>query len=158
MNASLDLPSGVCLRRAERADAAAIRQLIWQERLNPLALDWRRFTLAVDAHGRMLACAQIKPHGGSTRELASLAVLPGWRGHGLARALIRHLQAQAGPPLFLTCRAELESFYQRFGFSTLTTTDLPPYFLRLRRAADLLFKLAGRPSTLRIMRWDGDFS
>lgn len=152
---SFPLPPGVQLRRAERADAAAIRRLIWQERLNPLSLDWRRFTLAVDAQGRMLACAQIKPHSDGTFELASLAVLPVWRGQGLARALITHLQAQAGPPLYLTCRATLVPFYARHGFRAPAEDELPAYFRRLRRAADWLFRLAGRRSSMRILRWDG---
>ena len=155
MNAPVTLPPGVHLRRAERTDAAAIHRLIWRERLNPLSLDWRRFTLAVDAQGRMLACAQIKPHGGGTRELASLAVLPAWRGQGLAGALIRHLQAQAGPPLYLTCRAALVPFYARHGFRAPAEDDLPAYFRRLRRAADWLFRLAGRRSSMRILRWYG---
>lgn len=148
------LPAGVRLRRAERSDAPAIRRLIWQVHINPLALDWQRFTLAVDADGRMLACAQIKPHGDGTRELASLAVLPGWRGKGLARALIGHFQQQAGPPLYLTCRSALEPFYSRFDFRALEDADLPPYFARLQRMANLLSWLARRRLES-IMRWDG---
>lgn len=152
---SIPLPPGVQLRRAERGDAAAIRRLIWQEQLNPMSLDWHHFTLAVDTNDLMLACAQIKPHGDGTRELASLAVLPAWRGQGLAGALIRHLQAQAAPPLYLTCRAELEPLYARFDFHVLAGAELSPYFRRLRRAVDLLFNLTGRPPSLRIMRWNG---
>lgn len=98
-NAPVTLPPGVHLRRAERTDAAAIHRLIWRERLNlSLSLDWRRFTLAVDAQGRMLACAQIKPHG-------ERANWPRWRccrpGAAGLLVLIRHLQAQAGPPASL---------------------------------------------------------
>jgi len=155
MSVTISLPPGVQLRRAEHADATAIRRLIWQERLNPLSLDWRRFTLAVDAQGRMLACAQIKPHGGGARELASLAVLPAWRGRGLAGALIALLQVQSGPPLYLTCRAALVPFYAQHGFHAPAEDELPAYFRRLRRAADWLFRLAGRRSSMRILRWDG---
>lgn len=155
MSAYSNLPPGVMLRRAERADAAAIRRLIGRERLNPMGLNWRHFTLAVDADGNWLGCAQVKPHGDGTRELASLVVVPAWRGRGLARALILHFQAQAGPPLYLTCRAELEPLYARFGFRSLGEAELPPYFLRLRRIANFLFRLARREDGLRIMRWDG---
>jgi len=150
----LPLPPGIQLRPAQRKDAPAIWRLIWQVRINPLALDWQRFTLAVDADGRMLACAQVKPHGDGTRELASLAVQAGWRGQGLARALIAHFQQQAGPPLYLTCRVALEPFYNRFGFQALEDAELTPYFARLQRVANLFSWLARRRLES-IMRWDG---
>jgi amino-acid N-acetyltransferase len=152
----VSLPPGVILRRAERADAAGIRRLIQREHLNPMSLDWRHFTLAVDADGNWLGFAQIKLHGDGTRELASLVVVPAWRGRGLARALIRHFQAQAGPPLYLTCRAALEPLYTRFGFRSLGDVELPPYFLKLRRITNIFFRLAGHDNGMRIMRWDGN--
>lgn len=155
MTGSIDLPSGVLLRHAERADAVRIRRLIHQVGINPLALDWRRFILAVDAGGQVLACAQIKPHADGTRELASLAVVPQFRGLGLARALIVTLQAQAGPPLYLTCRSGLEPLYTRFGFRPLTDPELPPYFRRLRKIANLILSVLRSPDGLSIMRWDG---
>jgi len=154
MTTSSPLPAGVSLRRADRSDAAAIRRLVWQVRINPLALDWQRFTLVVDADGRMLACAQVKPHGDGTRELASLAVVPPWRGKGLAHALIAHFQQQTGPPLYLTCRIALEPFYNRFGFRALEDAELTPYFARLQRIAHL-FSWLGRRCLESIMRWDG---
>ncbi len=155
MHTAVSLQSGVTLRQATRVDASAIRRLIRQVGINPMSLDWRRFTLAVDADDRMLACAQIKPHGDGTRELASLAVIPQRRGQGLARALILYLQAQAGPPLHLTCRDALEPLYQRYGFRTLSDGELTPYFLRLRRITNLLLLPARGQVSMRIMRWDG---
>jgi N-acetylglutamate synthase-like GNAT family acetyltransferase len=153
MAAPASLPAGLRLRPAGHADAAAIRRLVWQVHINPMSLDWRRFTLVVDADGRMLACAQVKPHGDGTRELASLAVQPGWRGQGLAGVLIAHFQRQAGPPLYLTCRIALEPFYRRFGFRPLEDAELTPYFARLQRVANLFGWLARRRLES-IMRWD----
>lgn len=155
MTPSIELPPGVVLRRAEHADAAGIRRLIQLVGINPMSLDWRRFILAVDADRHVLACAQIKPHTDGTRELASLAVVPQFRGRGLARALIVTLQAQAGPPLYLTSRSELEPLYTRFGFHALSDPELPPYFRRLRKIANLVLSLLRAWGGLSIMRWDG---
>jgi ribosomal protein S18 acetylase RimI-like enzyme len=94
------------LRPASAGDQAAIRRLVYQARINPRGLDWRRFVLAVDAGQRMVGCGQIKPHGDGSRELASIAVDPGWREGGVASAMIGDLM-QAGPSLWLVCRSQL---------------------------------------------------
>lgn len=149
------LSHGITLRPAQRSDARLIRGLTWQVGNNPLALDWRRFWLVVDADDRMLACAQFKPHSDGTREFASLAVIPEWRGRGLARSLILHFQEQDGPPLYLTCRSSLEALYTHFGFRSLTDDELPPYYLRLRRVTDILLKWTRRKEGICIMCWTG---
>ena len=101
-------------------------------------LNWRRFVLAVDASDRMLGCGQLKPHGPNILELASIAVEPSARGQGIARAVIEHLIAAAPRPLYLTCRAKLESFYSQWGFRSLEFAEMPPYFRRLARLARLI--------------------
>ncbi len=121
------------LRPAESRDAAAIRALIRQGRINPIGLDWRRFWLAVDAKDRVIGCGQVKPHTDGTRELASIAVSAQWRGRGVARALIEKLVADHPPPLYLTCRARLGALYARFGFTPVPLADLSPHFRRIWR-------------------------
>ena len=101
-------------------------------------LDWRRFVLAVDASDRMLGCGQLKPHGPNVIELASIAVEPSFRSQGIARAVIEHLIARAPRPLYLTCRAKLESFYVRWGFRSIEFAEMLPYFRRLARFARLV--------------------
>jgi N-acetylglutamate synthase-like GNAT family acetyltransferase len=140
------------LRPARKEDAAAIRKLIHQVGINPTGLDWRRFILAVDELDQMAGCAQVKPHGDGTQELASLAVQPGWRGQGVARRLIEHLLAQHPAPLYLTCRSHLQSLYEKFGFQAVPQGELPAYFRRIARLAALFGKGLASPDGLRVMR------
>ena len=140
------------LRRAEADDAAAIRRLIYAERLNPLGLDWRRFWLAVDEDGRMIGCGQVKPHRDGSRELASIAVVGEWRRRGVASAIIRQLLAENPPPLYLTCRAELTGFYARFGFQEAgNPAELPPYFRRVARLSRWLGCLSRQRMDIRVL-------
>ncbi len=129
------------LRPAVQSDFPAIRSLIFRVVINPTGLDWRRFWIAVDESGSLVACGQVKPHGDSSRELASIAVVPEWRGKGLARAIIERLLNEHPGRLYLTCRAHLGSFYQRFGFQTVKENDLPAYFRRIRRFTRLVKRL-----------------
>lgn len=118
-----------------------IRRLIWEVGINPMSLDWRRFLVAVNANGEVVSCGQIKPHGDGTRELASIAVRPGYRGQGLARAMIERLLAEAELPLYLTCRASLQPLYQKFGFCRVNEEEMTPYFRRIYSLATVAKKL-----------------
>ncbi len=145
------------LRPAIQSDQPAIRALIHQTGINPLGLDWQRFILAVDSQGEMIGCGQVKPHrdssAGQVLELASIAVGPTWRRRGVAHAVIVHLIKAHPSPLYLTCRAHLGSFYQKFGFARLRDpADMPPYFRRLDRLARLAVKLKLIDEQMWVMR------
>jgi N-acetylglutamate synthase-like GNAT family acetyltransferase len=140
------------LRPAVREDARTIRQMIFAERLNPFSLNWRHFTLAEDPNGNVAGCIQVKTHGDGTRELASLVVRAEFRRQGLARQMIEAILAREEGPIYLTCRASLAPFYNRFGFNTLADPDLSPYFRRLRRAFRFLQRLTRLPEDLAVMR------
>jgi N-acetylglutamate synthase-like GNAT family acetyltransferase len=140
------------LRPATEADFAEIKALIRQVRINPMGLDWRRFTVAVNEQGGIIACGQLKPAPGGLTELASLAVLPAFRRRGIARALIEHLLAKATPPVYLTCRSRLGTMYEKFGFRVLDGDETPPYYRRLQRLAGALMELARRNETLLVMK------
>jgi amino-acid N-acetyltransferase len=129
--------------------------LIFSERLNPLGINWRRFVLAVDEAGTIVGCAQVKPHGDGTRELASLVVVPSWRGRGVSRRLIETLQAAAGPPLYLTCRSGLTEFYARFGFTPLKDPEMTSYYRRLKRLVRGFIWLTRSREGLAVMLWEG---
>ncbi|HEX2978877.1 MAG TPA: GNAT family N-acetyltransferase [Anaerolineaceae bacterium] len=120
------------IRPALGDEAAAIRRLIHAVHINPISLDWRRFIVAVDKDGILLGCGQIKPHKDGSRELASIAVEAEFRGRGIATAIIHTLLLEHSSPLYLTCRASLGSFYERFGFQRVPAQAMPPYFRHLR--------------------------
>ncbi len=140
------------LRPARKQDARAIRELIHLTGINPTGLDWRRFMIIVDENDYLLACGQIKPHTDGTRELASLAVQPDARGQGLARRMLEYLIASQPPPLYLTCRDELQPLYEKFGFRALSPGDMPPYFRRLSRLVNLLARLLRTKRRMLVMR------
>lgn len=96
-------------------------------------LDWRRFIVAVDAQDQIIATGQIKPHGKEVQELASIAVLPEYRGQGLARAIIEYLLKDSPRPLYLTCRSRLEPLYEKFGFRALSYEEMPRFYQRLSK-------------------------
>jgi N-acetylglutamate synthase-like GNAT family acetyltransferase len=132
-----------------------IKALVRQAGLNPFGLDWRRFTVALDPAGQVIGCVQYKPHGREVMELASLVVVTPWQGQKVGRALVEHLQAQTGPPLWLMCRSTLIPYYHHFGFQEVTElTQLPPYFRRIARLAHLWHRVSGA-EYVAIMVWRG---
>ena len=146
--------SSYILRPAQETEAAAIKDLIRAVGINPMSLDWRRFLVAVDAQGQVIATGQIKPHGSNLHELASIAVLPGHRGQGLARAIIEHLLQNSPRPLYLTCRSRLEPFYQKFGFQPLSYDEMPRYYQRISKLVQVVAAVArmGEGDGLSVMK------
>lgn len=129
------------IRKATREDAAFIRRLIWQVGINPLGLDWRRFVVAVHAHEVRIGCAQLKVHKDNSRELASVAVVPLYRHQRVAETMIREILENQNPPIYLTCRSSLVSFYERFGFSEMLDLEtMPAYFRKVKRVFNWLEK------------------
>ncbi|MEW5988852.1 MAG: GNAT family N-acetyltransferase, partial [Chloroflexota bacterium] len=121
---------------------------------NPSGLDWQRFVLAVDGRDEMIGCGQVKPHRDGSWELASIAVVPEWRGRGVARAIIEHLMARADPPLWLMCNSKLIPLYERFGFREVKeTAAMPPYFRRIIHLASPFFRLLPAGEYLAVMVW-----
>jgi amino-acid N-acetyltransferase len=144
------------LRQAVENDAPLIKALITQVRINPTGLDWRRFTVAETPQGELCGCGQVKPHRDGSRELASIAVAPKQRKQGVARAIIEYLLAENPGPLYLTCRARLGPFYERFGFRTLIDpAEMPAYFRRVSRLAQTMGWIKLIPKDLLVMKRDG---
>ena len=117
-----------------------------------MGLDWHRFVLAVDENGDMIACGQVKPHRDGSQELASIAVEPGWRGKGAARAIIEYLLEQHPGTLYLTCRSRLGSFYEKFGFRVIPEAELPSYFKLASRFIRLLNALKVTRERILVMK------
>jgi len=145
----------IVVRPARREDFPAIRELIHTVRINPTGLDWRRFLIAVGPEDEFVGCGQIKPHTDGSRELASIAVRPEFRGRGAARLIIEALlEHETSRPLYLMCRALLTPLYARFGFVNVGEPDLPRYFRRLKRLEGLFNATAAPEDRLAIMRLD----
>ena len=121
------------IRPAREFESTQIRDLINLVGINPTGLDWRRFIVAVEQSGRVVACGQIKPHGADIRELASIAVHPEHRGRGLARGVIEILLRESSRPLYLVCMSHNGALYERFGFRVITTEQMPRYFARIKK-------------------------
>jgi N-acetylglutamate synthase-like GNAT family acetyltransferase len=133
-------------RKARADDQKAIRSLIYRVKINPIGLDWQRFLVAVDEHDQVIGCGQIKPHGGGTREIASIAVMPEHQGQGIGKEMIRRLMENEPLPLYLTCRSVMGPYYQKFGFVKIPPHELKGYFRRiwgLARVVSRLFPGAG---------------
>lgn len=127
--------------------------MVHAARLNPLGLDWRRFFVAVDESGEVVACVQEKPHG-RVRELASLVVAPDRRGEGIGREMVAYLQRQTTPPLWLVCRSTLVPFYQHCGFEEVDErSEMPIYFRLLRTVFDLGRRWRPSRAYLAVMLW-----
>jgi amino-acid N-acetyltransferase len=131
------------LREATESDARQIKDLIHLVGINPMGLDWKRFIVAVDARDQVIGTGQLKPHGTDILELSSIAVKPEHRGEGIARAIIEHLLKDGLRPLYLTCMPPLGPFYERFGFVSLPYDEMPRYFQRLSKLAQMVMTLAG---------------
>jgi N-acetylglutamate synthase-like GNAT family acetyltransferase len=140
------------LRPARETDDGPIKDLIHSSGINPMGLDWRRFIVAVDERDQVIATGQIKPHGRDILELASIAVVPPYRGKGLARAIIEHLLRDSTRPLYLTCVSSLGPFYEKFGFKDVDYADMPRYFQRISKLADVFFRFANRDEHLLVMK------
>ncbi len=140
------------MRPAGPTDQAHIQQMVRSAHINPTGLDWQRFVLATVPDGSIVGCGQIKPHRDGSSELASIVVEPDWRGLGIARTIIEHLIAAHPGTLYLTCRGGLESFYTRFGFVSLSTDEMPPYFKRISRLVKAVGVFGLAQEGLRVMR------
>ena len=77
------------------------------------------------------------------------------RKQGIGRTIVRELQDIHRPPLWLTCRSELRSFYEASGFVEIKgLDDMPPYFRRAKRFATLIQTLTRRKIRLAVMVYD----
>ncbi len=141
------------IRPAVIFEQSLLSSMIRTGRLNPFGLNWGRFLVAESDSGKILGCIQRKDHGGDVRELASLYVLPAWRGNGIASQLVRELMRRTSVPLWLTCRSRLTGFYARFGFAIVEETrEMPTYFRFAWRLFQILRVFLPGSDGLAVMR------
>ena len=111
-----------------------------------MSLNWPNFVVAQDDdsdNGAIVGVGQVKAHGDGSRELASIAVVPARQGQGIGRAIIETLLGGERGVLHLTCRREMEGYYERFGFRRLDPAEFPSYFRRLIPVLNLVMRLFG---------------
>jgi len=125
------------IRSALESESTQIKDLINLVGINPTGLDWKRFIVAVNESGQVIACGQIKPHGADVRELASIAVTPEFRRLGLARAVIEMLLRENPKPLYLMCISHNGPMYEKFGFRVISEKQMPRYFARIKKLFDI---------------------
>jgi len=140
------------IRPATAADEPTIRRMIREANLNRMNLHWPNFVVA-EQEGAIVGIGQVKQHRDGSRELASMAVVPGRQGQGIGSAIIKTLlSGEGGRVLYLTCRRQLRGYYERFGFRRLERAEYPRYFRRLIPIVNLI---AGRFGTeILVMRRD----
>jgi len=144
------------IRKATKNDSGFIRQLILRVGINPLGLKWRRFVVAVNENGVKIGCAQVKFHKDGSRELASVAVVPFYRHQGVAETMILEIIKDQKPPIYLTCRSSLVTFYERFGFIEISDLSImPAYFRKVKRVFTWLEKKKW-VERLAVMVWKGE--
>ena len=125
-------------RPALESESTQIKDLIKLVGINLTGLDWKRFIVAVNDSGHVIACGQVKPHGADIRELASIAVHPEYRGQGIARAVIEKLLRENPKPMYLMCMSHNGPMYEKFGFQVIAEKQMPRYFARIKK----LFSIA----------------
>ena len=143
----------VTIRPAAEADQGTIRRLIREANLNRMSLDWPNFVVA-EQEGAVVGIGQVKPHKDGSRELASIAVVPGRQGSGIGSAVIRTLLAREAGVLHLTCRRQMQGYYERFGFHRLEPSEFPPYFKRLIPIAKVFARMWG--TEIAVMRREAE--
>lgn len=140
------------IRPAKETESGQIKGLIDLVGINPTGLDWKRFLVAVNAAGQVIACGQVKPHGSDILEMASIATHPDHRGQGLARKIIEQLLAQSPRPLYLMCIEHNGPMYEKFGFTLIEDPQLPKYFQRIKKLFDVAKALRRTDEDLWVMK------
>ncbi len=147
------------IRPAQEKDQPVITRIVRAARINPFDLKWQNFLIAEDANaGNIIGVGQIKTHGDSSRELASIAVIPEKQKQGIGAAIVRALMQNEKPPLYLMCRAEMESFYVRFGFRQIGVDAMSKYFRRMFRLVNAMPEFLREGVRVIVMKWDGEGS
>jgi len=137
----------ITIRTATADDQLAVKTLVRSEHLNPLELDWRRFTVAFDDSG-LVGAVQIRKHWDGSRELGSLVVRRDARRHGIASQLIDAVLSCETARVFTITRPSYAAYYARWGFRRIEPDAAPASIWRNylfgRYAGGILSLLAGR--------------
>ena len=98
--------SMLIIRSATANDAATIKKMIRNARLDPTFLKWKNFLVA-EYKQEVVGIGQIKPYPGC-RELGSLVVSRKYQNKGIGAKLIEALESQTEFPIYLLCHNKME--------------------------------------------------
>jgi len=123
------------LRQGRSVDMPTLRNLILEERMNPLFLQAERFIVGVEdagaGEGQLLGGGQIRaigPPDGGAGEIASVIVRAGSRGQGVGGRILDELlcrNADGFSSLFVLTTGGGADFYRRRGFEVVDTAAVP---------------------------------
>lgn len=135
----MDTPAlAITIREARAEDDTLIKQMIREARLDPTKLLWQNFLMA-EMDGQVVGIGQVRHHADGARELGSLVTKKGYKGKGVAGAIIAALEARYPKPMYLFCASKMEPFYNRFGYQTVQAArDIPWAMRRKYRLAQIL--------------------
>jgi len=112
------------LRAGRDADAETIKEMVLEEKMNPLFLSPENFVIA-EQDGEIFGIGQIRPIDKSW-ELASLVVKEEARGNGIGTAIVQELlelhqkkfeaEGKGVPPVLALTLKETKPFYTRMGW------------------------------------------
>jgi len=121
--------AGVALRPARADDLAAVARLLTDAALplDGVAEALPTFVVA-EAGARLVGVAGLEVCCDNAL-LRSLAVAPEWRAHGLGRALVTRVIAEAearGIHALYLLTTTADQYFLRFGFQAVTRDEVPP--------------------------------
>jgi amino-acid N-acetyltransferase len=112
------------VRRARLDDQPVIAAMVRRARLNPAGLHWEQFVVG-ERDGRAVGVAQLRRHSDGTKELASLVVEPGARGHGIATHMVDALLAGETAAVYALIDRRFTGHFARWGFRQVGPSQLP---------------------------------
>ncbi len=118
------------VRKAGRADLRSILALARSLDLDYPGLEGDALWIAEDGRGRTIGAVALKKHP-DCLELCALGVDSGFRGKGVAKALVEALMAEAQGAVHLA--TIIPGFFESYGF--VRTRDIPATFPAKRRTA-----------------------
>ena len=112
------------VRRARPEDQPVITAMVRRARLNPAGLHWEQFVVG-ERDGRAVGVAQLRRHPDGAKELASLAVEPSAREHGIATQMVDALLAGETAAVYALIDRRFVGHFTRWGFRQVGPRELP---------------------------------
>jgi len=112
------------VRRARPDDQPVITAMVRRARLNPAGLHWEQFVIG-ERDGGAVGVAQLRRHSDGARELASMVVEPGARGHGIATQMVDALLADEIAAVYTLVDRRFAGHFASWGFREVAPSELP---------------------------------